>query len=140
MSKILEQVTTLLTGEIELPDSRIAIVSDRGFSAESSMLGTRDGFLHMALEIISFVARSDKAWQDGTVNNEEHDEFEDLSFWADTVRRALYEFPSIAECTVVGAYLVKDHEALLDLMRKFLPDEVHGWEADTQFKLPKRRK
>ncbi len=138
MTDELQQVLRLLEGASVRPASCVAIVSDRGCSDESTMLGTRDSFLHLAHELVSFVARSDAARLRGSTEDDDAGEYdpERCEFSSGSIRRALYEFPSLRECTIVSALLVEGHDQLLARIREFLPCEVQGWEGDPQFDEP----
>ncbi len=99
MTDELQQVLRLLEGASVRPASCVAIVSDRGCSDESTMLGTRDSFLHLAHELVSFVARSDAARLRGSTEDDDAGEYdpERCEFSSGSIRRALYEFPSLRE-------------------------------------------
>ena len=136
----LKDIVEALSGATERPDSRIAIVSDKGAHDESSLVGTRDAYLHLARELVAFVARADELAARGIVTSPEDDYVsEDGAYWTNAVRRALHSFPSSHECGVVGAYLSGSHEEALSLIKRLLPDEVGGWEADPDFGEPVRR-
>jgi hypothetical protein len=88
-----------LTEAIRLIESQVAIrkarcvIADEGFPDESSLLGTRDGYLNMVLALLTFVAESDAAGSD----------------WDEGIKDTLYQLPTRNGTFIVGAYLFKSH-------------------------------
>jgi hypothetical protein len=140
MSAELRKALETLAAAMERPASRIALVSGQGANDESSFVATRDGYLHLAYELVSLVMRADEFRSTGITADRNYDfDAEANAYWTDSICQAIYDFPSFKECYPVGAYLCESPEQGLALVRRLLPQEVAGWERDPQFDSPPKR-
>lgn len=105
----LPEILRLLRTESDRP-ARAGIISNNGANHESSILATRDGYIHLATQILEFVHSVDegKAEEDDGIP------------WGDNIKDALFCFPAAGECSIVGAYLHPTIDSLLAAMNTFL--------------------
>ena len=77
-------------------------------------MGTRDGLLNFAIEILRFVAESDAHLTfDGSTTDHVVEELpEQQAVWSDGLKRALYQLPG-SHPYLVGCYLFNNPRALL---------------------------
>ena len=124
---------TELVEAIRLIDQQVAIqrarcvIADEGFPAESSLLGTRDSYLNLALALLRFVANSDagRLW----VADEVH-------AWDDGVKATLYNLP-IQSTWLVGTYLFRNHSEFIAALSRFVDPQIeHPLLNDPQFQDP----
>src|SRR3954470_13011753 len=94
----LETAISLIERQVMVRRAR-CVIADEGFPDESSLLGTRDGYLNMALALLKFIADADA----GVCRKTEQG-----YSWDDRVKAALYQLPT-QSAWLVGAYLFKDH-------------------------------
>src|SRR4051812_26510665 len=98
---------TRLGNAIQLIEQEVAVkraccvIADEGFPDESSLLGTRDGYLNLVLALLRFVAEADAGGCRDVV---------DGCAWDDRLKEAMYQVPTRSAAWLVGAYLFKDHE------------------------------
>lgn len=85
-----------LTEAIHLIEKQVAVIkarcviADEGFPDESSMFGTRDGYLNLALALLRFVATSDA----GGYSVKEGGQWDSGGQWDDGVKATLYQLPT----------------------------------------------
>ena len=110
---------------VESPHARCVIV-DEGFSDESTLMGTRDGYLNLALCLLRFVA-------DVEANRCDTEEGHP---WDDRIKAALYQRP-IRNAWIVGAHLFGSHaEYMAELSRLVDPRLEHPLLNDPSFAEP----
>jgi hypothetical protein len=86
-------------------------------------MGTRDGLLTLALALVRVVNNYDKAVASGSLREEasaNSDEFwlpEEDAYWSGAIKKAFYQLPTNSPF-IVGCYLFRDHERLLDALEK----------------------
>src|SRR3954465_5917963 len=97
MSGLLEAIR-LIEQQVAVKRAR-CVIADEGCPDESSLLGTRDGYLNLALAILRFVAEVDVG---GCRDPDTH------YAWDDRIKSALYKLPTHSTW-LVGAYLFRDH-------------------------------
>ena len=68
MNTKLSDIIAMLDAEIIQTCAKVAIVADQGNIDESSLVGTRDGYLRLARQIIAFVRAAEEL--DMSNNNE----------------------------------------------------------------------
>jgi hypothetical protein len=112
MSKVAEAIG-LIDQEVAVKRARCAI-ADEGCPEESSLLGTRDGYLNLALALLRFVADADagECW----VAGEGH-------AWDDRVKAALYQLPTHS-AWLVGAHLFKGHAEFLAALSRLVDPQI----------------
>src|SRR5262245_16680311 len=97
MSPLLEAILLI---EQQITVKRACCVSaDEGYRDESSLLGTRDGYLNLALAMLRFVAEADAGGCRDVVAD---------CAWDDRIKAALYQLPTHS-AWLVGAYLFRNH-------------------------------
>ena len=111
----LKQVLDLVAGLVQRPDACCAIVDDTG-PDESSILGTRDGYLNLAYRLLEFVYRSDS----GEIRAEEG------VTWDDEIKSALYQLPVMDAVWIVGCYLYPDHASLMQHIESLLGNQLES--------------
>jgi hypothetical protein len=87
MSQLVEAIR-LIQQQITVRRAR-CVIADDGCPDESSLLGTRDGYLNLALALLAFVADADegKCWQTG-------DRWPSVGHhWDGRIKNALYQLP-----------------------------------------------
>jgi hypothetical protein len=133
----LPDILKLLQQAVTNNGTRCAIAG-AGTSDESSLLGTRDGLLNLAIEIVRFVAESDAHLvRDGSTTDYVVEELpEQQAMWSDGLKRALYQLPG-SHPFLVGCYLFNNSRALLaaleEAVQADLPEGV-ALSNDPEFK------
>ena len=121
----LAEVIRLIEKQLKVREARCAI-ADEGFPPESSIFGTRDGYLNVAMALLRFVDSSDggKCWtQEGHA-------------WDDGIKDTLYQLPTLS-AWLVGAYLFKSHIELMAALTKVVDPQIESPLAnDPQFQDP----
>jgi hypothetical protein len=113
--------------QIALPKAR-CVIADEGFPDESSLMGTRDGYLNMVLALLRLVAAFDAGRR--------HNSDEGFA-WDDGIREAMYQLPTNS-AWLVGAYLFQSHEEYMaDLSRIVDPQLKCPLRNDPQFRDPR---
>ena len=122
----LEGAIDAVARQVESPQARCVIV-DEGFPDESTLMGTRDGYLNLALAMLRFVADADAG----------RCEVAEGGFpWDDRIKAALYQLPT-RSAWLVGAYLFADHgEYMRELSRSVDPQLGHPLLDDPSFAEP----
>jgi hypothetical protein len=122
----LQDAIRLIEQEVALKRAR-CVIADEGCPDESSLLGTRDGYLNLVLALLRFVADAD------TGNCQVAEEG---CAWDDRLKTALYQLPTHS-AWLVGAYLFKSHtEFMADLSRLVDPQIEYPLLNDPQFRDP----
>ena len=116
----------LIEKEVAVKRAR-CVIADEGCPDESSLLGTRDGYLNLALALLRFVADADA----GGCN-----EADEGGVWDDRVKTALYQLPTHSAWPV-GAYLFPDHAAFMASLSRLVDPQI-GYPLlnDPQFRDP----
>lgn len=107
MSDLFEAIR-LIERQARTPQAR-CVIADEGAPDESSLLGTRDGYLNLALMLLRFVADADAgrcAAGEGYA-------------WDDRVKSALYQLPT-SGAWLVGAYLFDNHDEFITTLAKMV--------------------
>lgn len=100
----LEEAINAVARHVGSYHARCAIV-DEGTPDESTLMGTRDGYLNLALALLRLVADADAGRCEVA---------EGASLWDDRIKAALYQLPTHS-AWLVGAYLFASHS---DFMRE----------------------
>lgn len=133
----IEALVLSLDQEIRFPSARVALVSDKGARDESSIVGTRDGYLCLARSLLQFVLAADEGLADQTARGVHMEALNgNQDVWSDVIAQRFYVLPSFHETAIVGTYLCKDHKAVIEQMKSLLGGHCHDWEADPQFAEP----
>lgn len=118
---------------IELIEREVAVkqtccvIVDEGFPDESSLLGTRDGYLNLILALLRFVADADKGGC--------RDVAADCA-WDDRLKGAMYQLPT-QSAWLVGAYLFQSHAEFMKSLCKFVDPQIDSpLLNDPQFRDP----
>ena len=125
MSGLVEAIR-LIEQEVAVKGAR-CVITDEGCPDESSVLGTRDGFLNLSLALLRFIADADigGCWV-----------AEEGYAWDDRVKAALYQLPTHS-VWLVGAQLFKGHaEFMAELSRDVDPQIEYPLLNDPQFQDP----
>lgn len=122
----LAKVIQFLEQQIAVKSAR-CVIADDGCANESSLLGTRDGYLKLAVAILELVQQAD------TGQGEEQGE---NFVWDDRVKQVMYHLPT-PSAFLVGAYLFDTHQAYMDLLSQFVDPQI-GYPLlnDPQFRQP----
>lgn len=123
----LAEAIRLLDQQVAIKQAR-CVIADEGWPGESSLLGTRDGYLNLALALLRFVADSDMGcfW----IADQSH-------AWDDGVKAALYQLPTQSAAWLVGMYLFRSHaEFMADLSRLVNPQIEHPLLNDPRCQAP----
>ena len=124
MSVLIEAIR-LIERQARTPQAR-CVIADEGAPDESSLLGTRDGYLNLALALLRFVADADA---ERCATGEGH-------AWDDRVKSALYQLPT-SGTWLVGAYLFDNHdEFMAEVVKMVGPRLDHPLLHDPQFQNP----
>ncbi len=108
-------------------DRACCMIVDEGFADESSLMGTRDGYLNLALSLLRFVAEADV----GGCRNEEDD-----CAWDDRVTQVMYDLPNWGTW-IVGAYLFRNHLEFMTKLRQWVDPQIgYPLTNDPQFQDP----
>jgi hypothetical protein len=125
MSRLLEAIG-LIEQQVAVKRAR-CVIADEGCPDESSLLGTRDGYLNLALAVLRFVAEADA----GGCRDVEAG-----CVWDDRIKEAMYQLPTHS-AWLVGAYLLRNHaEFMASLSRLVDPQIEHPLLNDPQFRDP----
>ena len=90
------------------------VIADEGCPDESSLLGTRDGYLNLVLALLRFVSEADK----GDCH------FADDGFpWDDRLKTALYQLPTHS-AWLVGASLFKNHTEFMAALSRLVDPRI----------------
>ena len=98
---------------VEKPNARCVILSSDGIF-ESSLMGTKDGYLNLAIALLQIVAAGDGQSTETTELDrlkEEH------AYWSDNLKKALNQLPG-SHAYIVGCYLFDDHQSFLAALEK----------------------
>ena len=124
MSDLTEAIR-LIEGQVRTHRAR-CVIADEGHSDESSLLGTRDGYLNLAVTLLRFVADAEAGRCE---TGEGH-------AWDDRVKATLYQLPR-SGTWLVRAYLFGDHQEFLAALRRMVEPELdHTLLNDPQFRDP----
>ena len=92
------------------------VIADEGWAGESFLLGTRDGYLNLALALIRFVADSDS----GSCSVAE-----DGYAFDDRVKEAMYQLPTHS-AWLVGACLYKGHKEFMEGLSRLVNPQIES--------------
>jgi len=122
----LQEAIRMIQQEVAVRQAR-CVIADEGLPDESSLLGTRDGYLNLALAILGFVADADAGGCRG--------EGQDYA-WDDRVKGTMYQLPTLS-AWLVGAYVFRDHkEFMAELSRLVDPQIGYPLLNDPDFRDP----
>jgi hypothetical protein len=93
------------------------VIFDEGCPDESSLMGTRDGYLNLALTLLKLVVDSDRGGC--------RDVAPDCA-WDDRIKDVMYQLPTHS-AWLVGAYLFQSHAEFMETLSK---------SVDSQLKFP----
>jgi hypothetical protein len=117
----LPEILKALRETIEKPKARCAILSSDGLF-ESSLMGTKDGYLNLAIALLQMVAACDRL----STEPVEIDRLEDEhAYWSDNLKKALNQLPG-SHAYIVGCYLFDDHQSFLAALEKEVDPTLHG--------------
>ena len=112
MSRLTEAIR-LIDDEIVVKKAR-CVIADEGNPDESTLLGTRDGYLNLAIAVLRFVAAVD-AGGCRDINP--------AYAWDDRIKAAMYQLPTHAAC-IVGTCLFQNHAEFLAGLRQFVDSQI----------------
>jgi hypothetical protein len=125
MSALAEAIR-LIEQEIVVKRAR-CVIADEGWPGESSLLGTRDGYLNLALALLRYVAEADA----GGCRDAKGE-----YAWDDRIKTALYQLPTNS-AWLVGTFLFRNHaEFMASLSRLVGPQVEYPLLNDPQFQDP----
>ena len=109
----LEEAIRLIEHQVAVKRACCVIV-DEGCPDESSLLGTRDGYLNLALALLRFVADVDAGGcRDGDAGYA----------WDDSIKTALYQLPTHS-AWLVGAYLFPNHAEFMESLSQLVDPQI----------------
>jgi hypothetical protein len=118
---------SLIEQQVTTKQARCVIV-DEGFPDESSLYGTRDGYLNLTLALLRFLAESDAG------NSEVED---DGQVWGNQVTRVLYKLPTRSAAWLVGTHLFKSHDDFVAALSAIVDPQIGApLLNDPQFRNP----
>lgn len=130
----LPEIVKALQEMVQKPKARCAILSSDGLF-ESSLMGTKDGYLNLAIALLQMVAVCDGQ----STEPIEIDRLEDeRACWSDALKKALNQLPG-SHAYIVGCYLFDDHQSFLVALEKEVDPTLHGGAKlrnDPSFKEP----
>lgn len=109
----LAEAIHLIEQQLQVLQAR-CVIADEGWPDESSLLGTRDGYLNLALALLRFVAEADAGGCRETVAG---------CAWDDRIKDALYQLPTNS-AWLVGAYLFKDHAEFMTHLSRLVDPQI----------------
>ena len=92
---------------VEKPNARCVILSSDGLF-ESSLMGTKDGYLNFALALLQFVADGSQPTEPTEIERLN----DEPAYWSDNFKNALNQLPG-GHAYIVGSYLFDDHQSFL---------------------------
>lgn len=122
----LQDAIRIIEHKVAFKGARCAI-ADEGCPDESSLLGTRDGYLNLALALLQFVADAEAGYSH--VEEEGH-------AWDDRLKSVLYQLPTHS-AWLVGAHLFKSHTEFMAALSRLVDPQI-GYPLlnDPQFQDP----
>ena len=112
MATQIDSVISVLESEVAVPAARCAIV-DEGFPPESSLFGTRDGYINLAICILRFVSRSDS--NDASVSGVEAD----CKAFDNDIKRVMYDLPTNS-ASIVGTHMFNCHSTFMSRLSEYV--------------------
>ena len=109
----IKRAMELISDSIRHPEACCALV-DEGYPDETSIMGTRDGYLNLAYRLLEFVHEAESG----------NTEIEEGVPWHDGIKQALFQLPDCSTW-IVGCYLHPDHTSLLRHIEFILGDRLH---------------
>jgi hypothetical protein len=80
---------------------------------ESSLMGTKDGYLNFALALLQFVADGSQPTEPTEIERLN----DEPAYWSDNFKNALNQLPG-GHAYIVGSYLFDDHQSFLRALEK----------------------
>jgi hypothetical protein len=118
----LPEILEALQEMVQKPKACCAILSTGGFFDESSLMGTKDGYLNLAIALLQMVAACEKQTAEPT----EIDRLEDQrAYWSDALKQVHHQLPG-NHTYIVGCYLFDDHQAFLAALQKEVDPTLDG--------------
>jgi hypothetical protein len=108
----IQDAIRLIEHEVALKRARCVIV-DEGWPGESSLFGTRDGYLNLVLALLRFIADTDNG--DNQVPED--------GAWDDRLKSALYQLPTHS-AWLVGAHLFKSHTEFMTALSRIVDPQI----------------
>jgi hypothetical protein len=131
MTSQIDSVITVLESEVAVPAACCAIV-DEGFPPESSLFGTRDGYLNLAICILRFVSKSDS--NDASVSGVDAE----CKAFDDDIKSVMYSLP-IRSAWIVGTHLFDCHTNFVSRLSEYVdPQTEFPLLNDPQFADPEK--
>lgn len=130
----LPDIIQALQAIVEKPRSRCTILSNDGLF-ESSLMGTRDGYLNLAIVFLQMVAACNRQPAGQTEVERLED---DRAYWSDAIKLVTNELQG-SHAYIVGCYLFDNHQALLAALEKEVDPTLDGdakLKNDPSFKEP----
>jgi hypothetical protein len=125
MSGLVEAIR-LIEQQVAVKQAR-CVIADEGCYYESSLLGTRDGYLNLALALLRFVAEVDAGGC--------RDVAEGYA-WDDRIKAALYQLPTHS-AWLVGACLFRNHSEFMASLSQLVDPQIeYPLLNDPQFRDP----
>ena len=121
----IEEALRLVELEIK-KHTAVCVICNEGFPDESTLLGTRDGYLNMIRSLLILVAEFDKSRRDDC--------------WDDRIKNNMLQLPRSDDTWLVGTGIVNDHAALLVKVKALCgndPDVIQALEHDPAFNAPR---
>lgn len=113
MSSRLLDAIRLIEQEVAVKRAR-CVIADEGCPDESSLLGTRDGFLNLVLALLRFVAEADAGGCQVA---------EESCAWDDRLKATMYQLPTHS-AWLVGASLFKSHTEFMAALSRLVDPQI----------------
>ncbi len=122
----IQEAIRCIEEQVNFSGARCAI-ADEGFPGESSLFGTRDGLLNLALALLRFVASADAG--ECLLTDQGY-------FWDDGLKATLYQLPT-PSAWLVGVYLFQNHQEFMHALSQVVdPQLEYPLLNDPQFRAP----
>lgn len=106
---VLNDIIEKLSFFVKDKEDRVFITNENGDAGESFMMSTRDGYLNLAIDILTMLKRIDDGEYEVEIND---------SKFRDDLMFSFAQLPNDTP-SIFGAYLCKDNNALIDAVIKF---------------------
>lgn len=133
MNTQLDAAIELLALEVVASAAKCVIV-DEGFPSESSLFGTRDGYINLAISLLRFVSKADV--DDPSVSGIDAG----CKAFGDDIKRVMYQLPTDS-AWIVGLHMFDSHRALVSGLSRIVDSQItHPLLNDPQFTDPSAMK
>jgi hypothetical protein len=125
----IDEAIEKLEQEVKNSSARCVLPSDGGCVGESSLFGTRDAFIRLAIALLETVRDRDNG-----IGERDSDTG---AFWDDRIKDCLLQLPN-QDASIVGSYLFRTHREMMEALAKFTEwdgSTIHSIQNDPDFKV-----